>query len=95
MRGEKTVQMQDKLYEIIASVCYFDKEELHPGLSVEGDLAITSVMIVEIIAMVESRLDVNLEEHVDELLSCETLGELTALTAELSSEHPQGSLPGR
>lgn len=87
--------MQDKLYEIIAGVCYFDKEELHPGLSVADDLAITSVMIVEIIAMVESRLGVNLEEHVDELLGCETLGELTDLTTELSREQSLDILPGR
>ncbi|AIQ58841.1 acyl carrier protein [Paenibacillus borealis] len=89
------MQMQDKLYEIIAGVCYFDKEELHPGLSVADDLAITSVMIVEIIALVENELGVNLEEHVDELLGCETLGELTELTAELNREHSLDSLPGR
>ncbi len=78
--------IEDKLYEIIAGVCYFDKEELHPGLSVANDLAMTSVMIVEMIADVEQRLGINLEEHVDELLGCDTLGGLTALTAELGLE---------
>lgn len=88
MKREEKMQMQNMLYEIIAGVCYFDQEELHPGLSIADDLAITSVMIVEYIAIVERRLGINLEKHVDELLGCETLGGLTGLTEELGREQP-------
>ncbi|AIQ47433.1 hypothetical protein R70723_17220 [Paenibacillus sp. FSL R7-0273] len=79
--------MLDELYGIIAEVCYFEKEEMHPALSVADDLAVSSVMIVEMIAMIETRLGFNVEEQVDELISCETLGEMTALVARLGKAY--------
>ncbi|WP_410511180.1 acyl carrier protein [Paenibacillus sp. BR2-3] len=87
--------MQEKLFEIIGSVCYFDREDMHPGLSVEDDLAISSVMIVEIVAMIENELGVNMEEHVNELIGCTVLGEMVQLIEQLYQEKSLESMPGR
>ncbi|AZS14179.1 acyl carrier protein [Paenibacillus lutimineralis] len=79
--------MQDELYGIIADICYFEKDEMHPALSVVDDLAISSVMIVEIIAMIEARYGFNIEEQIDELLGCELLGDMTTLITRLGEDY--------
>lgn len=78
--------MRDKLFAMIAGICYFEESDMHPGLSIADDLAVTSVMIVEIIAMVEREWGVNLEEHVGELVGCAELGEMTDLIEGLCKE---------
>jgi len=87
--------VQEKLYEIIGGICYFDREDMHPGLSIEDDLAISSVMIVEIVAMIENTLGVNLEEHVNELIGCPVLGEMVQLIEQLYQEKTLESMTGR
>ncbi|MBZ9609064.1 acyl carrier protein [Clostridium estertheticum] len=78
--------IQEKMFEIISDICYFNIEEMNLDLSVEDDLAINSVMIVEIVAMIENELGISIEESVNELIGCTTLGDMVNLIEGLLKE---------
>lgn|GEM_PF-826695 len=71
--------IQERIFKIISNICYFDIEEMSLDLSVEDDLAINSVMIVEIVALIENEFSVNIEDLINELISCTTLGDMVNL----------------
>lgn len=67
--------IQEKFIAIISEVCFYDESEMNLNLSIQDDLAISSVMMVELIAELEGQLKINLEQKIDAIIECVTVGD--------------------
>ena len=68
--------MKEQFIQIISDISYYNIEDMSFDLSLLEDLALGSVMLVELVATLEETFMVSLENCMGEIVSCETVGEL-------------------
>lgn len=73
---EGNQSMKEHFLDIISEITFYERENLTFDLSLMDDLAISSVMLVELATMLEEAFFVSLENSIGEMLTCETVGRL-------------------
>lgn len=73
---EGNQSMKEQFLDIISEITFYERENLTFDLSLMDDLAISSVMLVELATMLEEAFFVSLENSIGEMLACETVGRL-------------------
>lgn len=71
--------MKDTFIRIISEICFYEVEDMSFDLSINDDLAISSVMLVELAASLETELNINLESRMAEMVNCQTVGDMYEL----------------
>ena len=78
--------IQNQVREIISSISRIDIQELSDEVNVREELGIDSLMAMEIIATIERKLEIHIDES--QYFDIDTIGEFLNLVIELyRSEH--------
>lgn len=68
--------MKERLLDIISEITFYERENLSFDLSLMDDLALSSVMLVELATVLEEDFSISLENSIGEIVACETVGKL-------------------
>ena len=68
--------MKENFAAIVSQICFYDEKEITMELSLFDDLALSSVMMVELIAELEFSFHISLENKMNDIINCVTTGDL-------------------
>lgn len=68
--------MRIQVIKILSEISFFEYEEMSDGLLLEEDLGMNSVMLVELVALLEIRSGIVVQDNMAELAECRSVGDI-------------------
>lgn len=68
--------MEEKFISILSKISFFEKEDITFELTLFDDLAISSIMLVEMITSFEKEFKIELERDMGQIVTFTTVGQL-------------------